>query len=171
MAEEDGDSTDVYSDESRVTDILKSIKKFTKLLNFQIKNFVFVILEKGNNYDLSDEDPDNENDENDDDEDEDDLLKFPIELPSFSKKIHNCLQSGNFWHNSNERSQLVSELAVFYKTSGIILRKSCHYKVVALTLFSNYEKFKSEISDICDSENQSRKRYLAQPWVNIKCFK
>ena len=34
LAEEDGDSTDVYSDESSVTDILKSIKKFTKLLNF-----------------------------------------------------------------------------------------------------------------------------------------
>ncbi len=76
------------------------------------------------------------------------------------------MQSGDFWHKNNERSQLVSELAVFYSASGIILRKSCHYKAVALTIFSKYDKFKKEISGICDSENKVRTKCLAQPWVS-----
>lgn len=55
-----------------------------------------------------------DDDDDDNDENGDARLQFPTELPTFSKKILNCLQSGDFWHKSNESSQLVSELAVFY---------------------------------------------------------
>jgi hypothetical protein len=86
-------------------------------------------------------------------------------MPTFSKKISNCLQNGDFWLNNSERSQLVTELAVFYSTSAIILQKQCHYKAVILTLFSKYNKFKEAIISIADSENKSRATNLAQPWV------
>jgi|688.fasta_scaffold187986_1 hypothetical protein len=86
-------------------------------------------------------------------------------MPTFSKKISNCLQNGDFWLNNSERSQLVTELAIFYSTSAIILQKQCHYKAVILTLFSKYNKFKEAIISIADSENKSRATNLAQPWV------
>jgi len=86
-------------------------------------------------------------------------------MPTFSKKISNCLQNGDIWLNNSERSQLVTELAVFYSTSAIVLQKQCHYKAVILTLFSKYNKFKEAIISIADSENKSRATNLAQPWV------
>ena len=112
-------------------------------------------------------DSNSEGDE-DDNKNGDPRLKFPTLLPTFSKKIVNCLQNGDVWLNNSERAQLVTELAIFYSTSAIVLQKQCHYKAVILTLFSKYNKFKEEIISIADSENKTRSRNLAQPWVNLK---
>jgi hypothetical protein len=84
-------------------------------------------------------------------------------MPTFSKKISNCLQNGDIWLNNSERSQLVTELAVFYSTSAIILQKQCHYKAVILTLFSKYNKFKEAIISIADSENKLVDNHVCAP--------
>jgi len=96
------------------------------------------------------------------------IRKFPTKLPTFSRNVESYLQYGDFWNNDSERGQFISELAIFFYTNNIALCKSCHYKVVVLTLFSNYVKFKDAIVKLCDIENIERTKNnqrMIQPWV------
>lgn len=103
----------------------------------------------------------------------DSSVKFPTKLPTFSRKVESCLQHGDFWNNDSERSQFISELAIFFSTNNIVLRKSCHYKAVVFTLFSNYVKFKDDIVQLCDIENVERSKKnkrMIQPWRLISRY-
>jgi hypothetical protein len=118
-------------------------------------------------------DDENEDDDEDDvDTNGDDRLKFPTSLPTFSKKIDSCLKRGDFWTNESDRSQFISELAIFFKTNNILVCKSYHYKAIGITILSKYVNFKDSMNKLCDDENKARykiinkrKPKLIQPWV------
>ena len=120
------------------------------------------------------EDEEDEDDDEDNEhgiKDDDNRLKIPTSLPTFSKKIQQCLIDGDFWITDTSRIQFTSEMAVFYHTNNILLTNSKHYKAVCMTVLAKYENFKYSMSKLCDNENKNRlnrdkKMKTIQPWVN-----